>query len=35
MSMYEEKNTGSNLPAQVELYAAKARRLQQPSAAPR
>ena len=24
ISMYEEKNTGSNLPAQVELYAAKA-----------
>jgi hypothetical protein len=22
--MYEEKNTGSNLPAQVDLYAAKA-----------
>ena len=25
MSMYEEKNTGSNLPAQVELYASKVR----------
>ena len=31
--MYEEKNTGSNLPAQVELYASKARRLRQPSKA--
>ena len=25
MSMFEEKNTGSNLPAQVELYASKVR----------
>ena len=25
LSMYEEKNTGSNLPAQVDLYATQAR----------